>query len=139
MVGKPVEFLSPERSRQLVELAERARTRLAQIGGRPVEYDATTLQLLDEWIDRESAPSQSLQVMWAAFLGEIFRRRHGGEWILHQGDGNQLAVLCPTEVGGVHRVDVTWHIARRIASGMAHSLALFYLREAALLRCPRDF
>lgn len=138
MTGNPVEFLNPEQARQLVEMAERARVDLSQFAESPVGFDATALQLLDEWIDRVPSPSQTMRVLWTAFLGEMFRRRHGGEWITYRGDGKRLAVLCPTEAGGVRHVEVAEQVGYRIANGMADSLSLFYLNESTLLRHPAE-
>ncbi|HEC33458.1 MAG TPA: hypothetical protein ENI37_01935 [Chloroflexi bacterium] len=138
MAEGPVEFLSPEWARQMVELAERARAGLVSFSGQDVGYDSAALHLLDEWIERMPSPSQELRLLWVAFLGEIFRRRHSGEWVIHQENGRRLAVLCPTDSGGVHRVEVATQVANRLANGLADSLALFYARESILLRQPRD-
>jgi hypothetical protein len=137
-VGKAVEFLNPEQARQMVELAERARAALARFSGQSVGYSATALQLLDEWIERTPSPSRELRVLWVAFVGEIFRRRHGGEWIINREEGGRLAVLCPTETGGVRRVEVAMQVNQRIVGGMADSLALFYVSEASYLLRPGD-
>ncbi len=133
-----VDFLSAEQARQLVEVAERARDEIARFAEQNVEYNAPALQLLDEWIDRTPNPGASLRVLWTAFLGEMFRRRHGGEWITYEDDGKKLAVLCPTDTGGVTRVEVAAQVTQRINNGMVDSLALFYLMESALLHRPDE-
>ncbi len=133
-----VQFLSAEQARQMVELAEQTRAGLARFAGHSVGYEPTSLQLLDEWIDRESAPNKALRLMWGAFLGELFRRHHGGEWIISQDESRQLAILCPTERGGVYQINVIDQINRRIAQGMLEPLTLFYVREAAALRRPPE-
>jgi len=138
MLASSVEFLSPERARQMAELAERARATLAGFSEQRIGYDATALQLLDEWVERVSSPPHTLRVLWIAFLGEVFRRRHGGEWVLGSGDSGRLAVLCPTESGGVRWIAVATQVDRRIANGLPDSLALFYLRESILLKQPTD-
>jgi hypothetical protein len=127
-----VEFLTPKQVRHLVEMAERAREELSRIVGYEVIYDSTTMQLLDEWIDRQLRqspdPSQKMRLLWISFLGEIFRRRHGGEWVIQIDDEEKrLAVLCPTASGGRHAVDVSGQIDRRITHGISESLAYFYL------------
>jgi len=137
-VGKAVEFLSAEQARQMVELAERGRAGLSQFTGQPGNYDATALQLLDELIERAPSPSREARVMWIAFVGEIFRRRHGGEWIIDREEANRLAVLCPTRTGGVRQVQVAIQLNQRITGGMTDSLALFYLSEASLLHRPGE-
>ncbi len=138
MTGGLVEFLSPEWARQMVELAERARAELARFSGQDVGYDAIALHLLDEWIERIPSPSQKLRLLWVAFLGEVFRRRHGGEWVIHRDDGQRLAVLCPAESGGVRRVEVAAQVANRLSSGFLGSLALFYTQESIMLRQPKE-
>jgi len=133
-----VQFLSPEQARSLVEMAERARDELSRFAGYAVAYDATALQLLDEWVERvvqrTPQPQPALTVLWTAFLGEVFRRRYGGEWVVHEENGRALAVLCPAGRGGLHLVQVAEQVRRRIANGFADSLALFYAQESVLLR-----
>jgi len=129
MEVESVKFLTPERVRYMVEVAEEARARLGRFAGYEVTYDSTALQILDEWIDRHlrrfSHPSQATRLLWVSFLGEMFRRHHEGEWILRERDGG-LAVLCPAEGGAPCTVDVSGQVGRRIAHGMSASLALFY-------------
>lgn len=138
MTDASVELLSPDRARQLVELAEQARRSLSQFAGQPVQFNASGLQLLDEWIERTPSPSRSLQILWVAFTGEVFRRRHHGEWAVHRDDGQRLVVLCPTEQGGLRPVEVARQVSRRIAGGIAESLALFYVQESVLLHARED-
>ncbi len=138
MATPSLELLPSDRARQLVELAEQARRQMEKFAEGPVRYDSTGLQLLDEWIERTPSPPRPLQVLWVAFLGEVFRRRHNGAWAIRQDDSQQLIVLCPTERGVLHPVEVTAQVGRRIASGIAESLALFYVRESILLREHED-
>lgn len=125
-----VRFLAPEQIRHLVEMAEQARTALSRFAGYEVVYTSVGLQLLDEWIDRYLRqfpdPSQGMRLLWIGFLGEMFRRHHGGEWVFQErAKGGGLVVLCPTEAG-VYTVDVSGQVGRRIAHGMSASLAYFY-------------
>ncbi len=134
-----VELLTPQQVRSLVEMAERAQEELSRVVGYEVAYDSTTMQFLDEWIDRHlrqsSNPSRQMRLLWSCFLGEMFRRRHGGEWILKRYDeGKRLAVLCPTESGGRYAVDVSGQIDRRIAHGISQSLTYFYLITSIKLK-----
>jgi len=124
-------FLIPERARYLTETAEQARAGLSRFVGYEVDYDVTALQLLDEWIDRHLRqfpnPSPGMRLLWVGFLGEMFRRRHRGEWIIQEREkGKGLAVLCPTESGGLYTVDVSGQIDRRIDHGISASLVYFY-------------
>jgi len=73
-------------------------------------------------------PSQRIRLLWVSFLGEMFRRHHGGEWAL-RGQSNKergLVVLCPTESSGVYTADVSGQVGRRIAKGMPASLAYYF-------------
>jgi hypothetical protein len=133
-------FLSPEQIRYLAEMAEQARAALARFSRQDVGYDATALQLLDEWIDRHMRqfpdPSQRMRLLWVSFLGEMFRRRHGGEWVVEEGGANrgELALLCPAEDGSVRKIDVSGQVGRRIAEGMSASLAYSYAIASIELR-----
>ncbi len=138
MVDSPLQLLSPDRARQLVELAEQARQHLERFAGQPVRYDAAALQLLDEWIERTPSPTKPLRILWVAFVGEVFRRRYNGAWAIHQSDGRELTIVCPTERGTLHPVDVAAQVSRRIANGIAESLALYYVRQSILLREHED-
>ncbi|MDY6877022.1 MAG: hypothetical protein SWK90_12575 [Chloroflexota bacterium] len=128
---KAVRSLAPEQAHYLAEMAERARAGLSRFVGYEVDYNATALQLLDEWIDRHLRqlpnPSPGMCSLWIGFLGEMFRRHHRGEWVFQEQDkGKGLAVLCPTESGGLYTVDVSGQISRRIAHGISASLVYFY-------------
>jgi hypothetical protein len=131
MMKDLVKFLAPEQIRYLAEMAEQARAALSQFAGYEVFYDSVALQLIDEWVDRHlrqfPEPSQRIRLLWVSFLGEMFRRHHGGEWAL-QGKGKEggLVVLCPTESSGVYTIDVSGQVGRRIASGMSASLAYYF-------------
>ena len=131
MMAEVAKFLAPEQAHYLAEMAERARAGLSRFVGYEVDYETTALQLLDEWIDRHLRQfpntSQGMCSLWISFLGEMFHRRHGGEWVFQERDkGKGLAVLCPTEGGGLYTVDVSGQVNRRIAHGISASLAYFY-------------
>lgn len=139
MAPEANEFLTPQRARHMAEIAERSRAALSRFVGYEVDYDATGLQLLDEWIDRRLRqhpnPSQETYLLWVSFLGEVFRRRHQGEWAMRRsGKKEELAVVCPLEDGRLYTVDVSRQVTRRIVHGMAASLVFFYLTTAIELR-----
>jgi len=140
MMEESVSFLSPDQARYLVEVAEEAHAGLGRFVGHEVAYDPIALQLLDEWIERHvrqsPSPSQSTRLLWVSFLGEVFRRRHEGEWVLW-GRDQRLAVLCPTEGGAPYTVDVSGQVGRRIAEGMSASLTLFYATTSVELKRER--
>ncbi|MEA3340468.1 MAG: hypothetical protein U9R15_10930 [Chloroflexota bacterium] len=126
-----MEFLILEQIRQMVEMAEQARKALGDYVGYEVTYDSIALQLLDEWIERHlrqfSQPSKKMRLLWISFLGEVFRRRHWGEWVIQEHDARKgLAVLCPKEDGGRYVVDISGQVSRRITQGISASLTYFY-------------
>jgi hypothetical protein len=142
MMDASVKTLAPEQIRNLVEMAEQTRAAMGRFAGYEVSYDATALQLLDEWIDRHirqfSEPSQRMRLLWTSFVGEMFRRHHGGEWaLLGQGKQGELVVLCPTEFSGVHAVDVSGQVGRRIAEGISASLTYSYSMTCIELRAEQ--
>ncbi|MBN1873461.1 MAG: hypothetical protein JXA33_04460 [Anaerolineae bacterium] len=131
MAKRPIQFVPPKQARQLTELAERARLSLSRFAGVDVEYNAVGLQLLDEWVDRHlrqfPKPSGEIITVWGAFLGETFRRRFNGEWVVNASSGkSRLGVLCPKEEQGRVFVDVMDQMQRRIREGMSESLAFYY-------------
>lgn len=134
-----VQFLSPQRSQQLTELAERARFGLSRYTGVPIDYDAVGLQALDEWIERYvrqfPRPSQEIQMVWCAFLGETFRRRHDGQWSVdNAGPRPRLGIVCPTQTRDPLFIDVMGQITQRIRKGMAESLAFYYTIKGIEIR-----
>lgn len=143
MTADQVQLLTPEKTRHLIEMAERARAYLSQLSGQELSYDATALQQLDEWIERvrrgTPAPPSELRVLWVVLLGEVFRRRHNGEWATIKRDKEHLAVLCPTEGGQLHAVEVAQQVHRRIVNGFTDSLAFFYLQQSVLLHQREEF
>jgi len=124
---KPVSFLSREQALDLAVIGERARKRLCSFSGQQVGFDAASVQLLDEWIDdylgETQNPPEETRLLWTAFLGELFRRRHEGWWAFRDGD---LVVVCPKGGGEFRVVDLNQQVDRRIAAGMSESLAYFY-------------
>lgn len=131
MTQKPLQFIPAQQAHQLIELAERARLSLSRFANDEVEYNATGLQLLDEWIDRHlrqfPKPSRKILMAWGTFLGETFRRRFDGEWGLNRaGSATRLGIICPKGESGLYFVDVMDQMRRRIKMGMSESLAFYY-------------
>jgi hypothetical protein len=131
MPKRTVQFIPPQRSQQLTELADRARVSLSRYAGITVEYNAVGLQTLDEWIERHIRqfpnPSPEIRTVWGAFLGETFRRRHGGQWGIENTIRRpRLGIVCPRDDRNLVFVDVMDQVVRRIHSGMNQSLAFYY-------------
>jgi hypothetical protein len=125
--------LESDRVQELTKTAEWVRAELSRSVGYDVEFDATGVQLLDEWIEnvlkRSPVPERRLKLLWTVFLGEVFRRRHEGVWAIQKGEKDDLVVLFPTSSGGGYVVEVAEQVRRRIAQGFAASLALYYTEQ----------
>ncbi len=135
----PIQFLPQKQAKQMEELAERARQSLSRFAGVDVKYDSVGLQMLDEWIDRHlrqfPKPSQGIVTVWGAFLGEVFRRRFNGEWVLDNSEKRQrLGVVCPKTERGLLFIDVMDQIKRRLQYGMSESLAFYFALQSAEIR-----
>ena len=131
MTKRSIQFLPPQRSRELTELADRAKVSLSRYAGIDVDYNAIGLQTLDEWIERHLQqfpdPSAEIQIVWGAFLGEAFRHRHQGQWgIDSTGRRGRLGIICAREGQAPLFVDVMDQIVRRIRDGMDESVAFYY-------------
>lgn len=128
-----VEPLPPERSIYMQRAAAQAMQMLESFSGGPVEYGATALQLLDEWIDRmvrQGPLSHAARVQVIAFLGQTFLDRHGGYWATQMQDQQPgLGVVCPVAGAGddTRFIDVADQVQRRLAHGISDSLSFFYL------------
>jgi hypothetical protein len=143
VVDESFEFLTGEQVRQLAEMAEQARAALSRFAGYEVAYDQTGLQLLDEWIDRHMRqfpqPTQTMRLLWISFLGAVFRRHHGGEWIFRgQGREGGVAVLCPTGDSAGQIVNVSGLVARRLDEGISASLVYFFAMTSIELRANQQ-
>ena len=131
MVKRSIKFISPQKSQQLTDLAERARISLSRYAGIEVDYNAVGLQTLDEWIERHVRqfpnPSREIRTVWGASLGETFRRRFQGQWgIDNSTRPPRLGVVCPKAAEGLIFVSIMDQISRRVRDGMAESLAFYY-------------
>jgi hypothetical protein len=128
---RSIQFLAPTRSRQLADLADRAKVSLSRYAGIDVDYNAVGLQMLDEWIDRYlqqfANPTAEIKIVWGAFLGEAFRHRYHGQWGTDiAGEHERLGVICARDGLAPLFVDVMDQVARRLREGMNESLAFYY-------------
>lgn len=138
--GVAIKPLPPERSLYMQRAAEQAFQALQRFSGDSIDYSPTSLQLLDEWIDRlgrRGPLPRAAQVLVIAFLGQTFLSRHGGYWATQLRDqGQNLGVVCPVVGGEGHErfIDVADQVNRRLAHGILESLAFFYLTTSVALR-----
>ena len=143
-MGNSFSFLSAEQITTMAHMAEQARSGLSRYVGDEVGYDATGLQLLDEWIERHlrqfPIPSQRIRLLWVSFLGEVFRRSYGGEWARksEQGQSKQsLIILCPLRGTKVYPIDVSEQVGKRIAQCISASLTYFYTMTSIEIRAQQ--
>ncbi len=139
MTKRAVQFIPPQKSRQLTDLADRAKLSISRYAGVDVDYNAVGLQTLDEWIDRHirqfPTPSPEIETVWCAFLGETFCRRFEGQWgIDSSGSKARLGVICPRADESPVFVDVMDQVRRRIRNGMNESLAFYYTIRGVEIR-----
>ena len=62
--------------------------------------------------------------MWGSYLGEVVRRRFGGDWSIETYPGKQFATLTLT-VGG-NKLFPTMKIHRRLTQGSEDNVWVFY-------------
>jgi hypothetical protein len=133
--------LPPERSLYMQRAAAQAIQMLERFSGSQIEYIPTSLQLLDEWIDRMGrggALPSAARVLVIAFLGQMFLHRHGGYWATQmQNQKQNLGVVCPVagpEENISRFINVAEQISRRLALGISESLTFFYLTTSVDLK-----
>ena len=131
LLADTIQVLSATQARQMKEFAERAQVSLARFSGTEVTYNAAGLQLLDEWVDRHLRqfpnPSPNVLTVWGAFLGETFRQRLNGEWVVDKSSGKpRLGILVPKGEHDALFIDVMDQIERRTKAGITESLVYYY-------------
>ncbi len=62
--------------------------------------------------------------MWGSYLGEVVRRRFGGEWSIETYPGKQFATLALTV--GANKLYPTMKIDRRLTQGESENVWSFY-------------
>ncbi len=69
--------------------------------------------------------------MWGSYLGEVVRRRFGGEWSIETYPGKQFATLALTV--GANKLYPTMKIDRRLTQGESENVWSFYKMVKAKL------
>jgi hypothetical protein len=70
------------------------------------------------------AETEDLCKMWGGYLGEVVRRRWGGEWVLETYPGGNVLTVALSVPGGT--VFPSMKIYRRLSQGAAESVWTFY-------------
>jgi hypothetical protein len=93
-----------------------------------LDYSEQSLMELETILSRlAGAPTSDLTEtckMWGSYLGEVVRRRFGGEWTIETYPGKQFATLTLT-VGG-NKLFPTMKVHRRLTQGQDDNLWSFY-------------
>jgi hypothetical protein len=103
-----------------------------------LDYSEKSLLEVETILDRlaEGPPSPSDDMtemckMWGSYLGEVVRRRFGGEWAIETYPGKQFATLT-LSVGG-NKLFPTMKIHRRLSQGQDDNVWSFYQMVKARL------
>jgi hypothetical protein len=70
------------------------------------------------------AGAEELCKMWGGYLGEVVRRRWGGEWVLENYPGGNVLTVALSTPGGT--VFPSMKIYRRLSQGAAENVWSFY-------------
>ena len=70
------------------------------------------------------ADAEDLCKMWGGYLGEVVRRRWGGEWVLETYPGGNVLTVALSTPGGT--VFPSLKIYRRLSQGAAENVWSFY-------------
>ena len=104
-----------------------------------LDYSEESLQLVETILDRLHPPhaggpaagaaptdadTEDLCKMWGGYLGEVVRRRWGGEWALETYPGGNVLTVALSTPGGT--VFPSLKIYRRLSQGAAENVWLFY-------------
>lgn len=100
-----------------------------------LDYSENSVIELEEILERDSPPEGEEMAeackMWGSYLGEVVRRRFGGDWSIETYPGKGFATLT-LSVGGA-KLFPTMKIHRRFTRGLDDSLWAFYKMVKARL------
>jgi hypothetical protein len=94
-----------------------------------LDYSERSLGDLDAILGRlaQAPPAGDLSEackMWGSYLGEVVRRRFGGDWSIETYPGKQFATLT-LNVGG-SKIFPSMKIHRRLTQGAGENISAFY-------------
>ncbi|HEY6305165.1 MAG TPA: hypothetical protein VI488_01750 [Candidatus Angelobacter sp.] len=117
------------------DYAERA-VQTAREFSAQLDYSEQSVLELETILTRLAAGPQSDDVaeickIWGSYLGEVVRRRFGGDWTIETYPGKQFATLT-LNVGG-NKLFPTMKVHRRLTQGPDDDVWLFYKMVKARL------
>src|SRR5437588_1526449 len=118
---------------QAVVIAREFNTKLDYSENSLMELEAIISQLALE-LPAGGAPGDELAEMckmWGSYLGEVVRRRFGGDWSIDTYPGKQFATLTLTVAGNKLFPSIKVH--RRLTEGESDNLWTFYKMVKAKL------
>lgn len=96
-----------------------------------LDYSEASIAAIEKAVDdikysmpggKSAANVDRLCELWGAYIGEVFRRQAGGEWVVHEDQyGKVLAIKLPG--GTVFPED---KVRKRITQGAEHNLKEYY-------------
>ncbi|HJY87772.1 MAG TPA: hypothetical protein VKE24_13135 [Candidatus Acidoferrales bacterium] len=91
-----------------------------------MEVETILAQLARQMADAKQSPEDVGEAckVWGSYLGEVVRRRFGGEWSIETYPGKQFATLT-LSVGG-SKLFPTMKVHRRLTQGEEDNVWLFY-------------
>jgi len=104
-----------------------------------LDYSEESLKQVENILERLDAPisgggrasaapadadTEDLCKMWGGYLGEVVRRRWGGEWVLETYPGGNVLTVALSVPGGT--VFPSMKIYRRLSQGAAENVWSFY-------------
>jgi len=105
-----------------------------------LDYSEESLKQIENILERLDAPiaggapgaaaapsdaaTEDLCKMWGGYLGEVVRRRWGGEWVLETYPGGNVLTVALSVPGGT--VFPSMKIYRRLSQGAAENVWSFY-------------
>ncbi|HVJ08443.1 MAG TPA: hypothetical protein VM554_08650 [Acidisarcina sp.] len=114
--------------------------RMAAKHGEKLDFSSESIASLERCLTAVAAPAEPSADLehesriWGAYLGEVVRRRYGGDWQMNQYPGGDLAVPS-LEIRGSHLYPVM-KAYRRLTLGTAENVSDFYNMVAKRLGPP---
>jgi hypothetical protein len=101
----------------------------AQAMNEPLDFTEQSLIALETILDRlcrrpEAGDLNETCKLWGSYLGEVVRRRYGGEWSIETYPGKQFATLTLSVHG--NKLFPTMKVHRRLTAGESDNVWQFY-------------